>query len=182
MISISIPLIISRFIPSFFYVRYYIFTHLAWVLLTALAIRMLPRVSVRVVMVSIFIFFTSGLIADYYAECVEKSVMRANYEYVAKHFRDGDVVIHENGWTFGPSYFYHGGTLDEYFLTDEFGIPSQWHRQLEPRVIRKFKRMWLFPESPERIHLLRSQKWFRDLSGELIERGKRGYWYLFELP
>jgi len=38
-ISIVVPLLISQTMPSFFYVRYYIFTHLAWILLTAIAVR-----------------------------------------------------------------------------------------------------------------------------------------------
>ena len=76
LISLTIPFLFSQFVPSFFYVRYYIFTHLAWVLLTAFSISRIRQESVRAAVAAIFIFMLSLLIGDYYRECQEKKELK----------------------------------------------------------------------------------------------------------
>ncbi|GEM_PF-4603394 len=180
-ISIATPLLISRFIPSFFYVRYYIFTHLAWVLFTACAIRRVPRASVQAVLTAIFVFFLALQVSEYYDDCVERGQLKKIFERVGKNFQKGDVILHENGWTFGPSFYYHGGKLDEFFLTDEFGIPGAGAYKIKPSQIASYRRLWLFLEIPNDFTRIAQIRWFQEIPKEVVQGDLRGQWVLFDL-
>ncbi len=179
-VSILVPLIISRFIPSFFYVRYYIFTHVAWILLTAYGIDLIPKPGIRVVVCVVFAFFLSGLVLDYYTESIEKRALKDTFQTVEANFRKGDVIVHENGWTFGPSLFYHKEKLDERFLSEEFGISGMAGHQISPDQIFGFSRVWFFTESPGDFSRIQNDAWLKRASACLTQTDPRDYWQLYD--
>jgi len=181
LVSVGVPLLISSAIPSFFYVRYYIFTHLAWVLLTAFAIRLIPMKLVRMTVVFVFIFYLSFLISDYFGECRAKQAQKEIFQNVTREFQAGDVIVHENGWTFGPSYYYHQGKLNEFFLTDEFVVPTLEEHQMAPQEIGRYQRFWLFLETPDDMLKLARENWFQKLNKKLVKSDRAGAWYLFKI-
>ncbi len=180
-VSLAVPFAISRFVPSFFYVRYYIFTHLAWVLMTAFAIRQIPRGTVRLLAVAAFVFFLSFMIADYYQESREKSKFKTAIEMIAQDYREGDVIVHENGWTFGTSYYYHSGKLPEFYLTDEFAVPTLERFKISPEKIQNYKRMWLVLERPESVPIIESFPWYQNLLKQMVKQMPEFQLYLFDL-
>lgn len=181
LISLIVPFVISWFVPSFFYVRYYIFTHLAWILMTAFTIRQIPRGTIRILVVAGFIFFLSFLIADYYQESHTKAKLKAAYEMIAEDYRPDDVIIHENGWTFGASYYYHQGKLPEFYLTDEFVVPTLENRKINPSEIKQYNRLWLMLERPESVKTVEGEPWFQNLPKKLVKSSPEFQLYLFDL-
>jgi len=181
LISLAVPFVISWFVPSFFYVRYYIFTHLAWILMTAFAVRQIPRGTIRILAVAGFVFSLSFLIADYYQESQEKAKLKVVFEMIGEDYRQGDVIVHENGWTFGASYYYHEGKLPEFYLTDEFVVPTLENRKINPGEIKKYKRLWLMLERPESVKMIEAEPWFQVLTKRLIKDVPKFQLYLFDL-
>ena len=108
--------------------------------------------------------------------------MRNAYETVRGGFQEGDVILHENGWTFGPSYYYHRGHYPEFFLTEEFGIPNHWDKKIDSSQLSSYKRIWLFVESSDRFQMLSNQEWFQRLRPKLIKEDPLHHaWYLFQV-
>lgn len=180
-VSIGVPLIISQFVPSFFYVRYFIFSHLIWVVLVAAAIATIPKIWLRAVVLAIFISFQIQLLSAYYEECEWKALQKKGYEIVEERFKDGDVILHENGWTLGPGIFHHQKPLKELYLSDEFVLSMLRERQITPPEMSQYKRFWFFPENPGDAGALAKFDWLNFRPKKMIEQDPSGYWFLFEI-
>ena len=100
---------------------------------------------------------------------------------MAKEFKSGDVIVHENGWTLGTSYYYHQGKLPEFYLTDEFVVPTLENRKINPGDIRHYKRLWLQLERPESMRQIEGEVWFQSLRKHLISSDPDTQLYLFDL-
>ena len=107
--------------------------------------------------------------------------MKSILQMEEREFKPGDVIVHENGWTLGTSYYYHQGKLAEFYLTDEFVVPTLENRKINPTDIRRYKRLWLQLERPESMRQIGREAWFQNLPKHLVSSDPDTQLYLFDL-